>query len=143
MRFEGLEKTINKLDNDIEALRRVKQYLSNKDEISEVSDELNKERQVYADELYLSDAAVYPDCIELITGLLDKEIGKEEQLELLEKIKELHGRKSPNVSKKSHGLNAWLKFLDVNCEWVENSNTDWSTLIIKGYVPRVNNSSNN
>ena len=140
MRFEGLEKTINKLDNDIEALRRVKQYLSNKDEINEVSDLLNKERQVYADELYLSDAAVYPDCIELITGLLDKEIGKEEQLELLEKIKEIHGRKSPNVSKKSHGLNAWLKFLDVNCEWVENSNTDWSTLIIKGYVPRVTNS---
>lgn len=140
MRFEGLEKTINKLDNDIEALRRVKQYLSNKDEINEVSDLLNKERQVYADELYLSDAAVYPDCIELITGLLDKEIGKEEQLELLEKIKEIHGRKSPNVSKKSHGLNAWLKFLDVNCEWVENSNTDWSTLIIKGYIPRVTNS---
>ncbi|NRX72980.1 hypothetical protein DZE39_005294 [Clostridium beijerinckii] len=28
MRFESLEKTINKLDNDIEALRRVKQYLS-------------------------------------------------------------------------------------------------------------------
>ena len=140
MRFEGLEKTINKLDNDIEALRRVKQYLSNKDEINEVSDLLNKERQVYADEIYLSDAAVYPDCIELITGLLDKEIGKEEQLELLEKIKEIHGRKSPNVSKKSHGLNAWLKFLDVNCEWVENSNTDWSTLIIKGYVPRVTNS---
>ena len=139
MRFEGLEKTINKLDNDIEALRRVKQYLSNKDEINEVSDLLNKERQVYADELYLSDAAVYPDCIELITGLLDKEIGKEEQLELLEKIKEIHGRKSPNVSKKSHGLNAWLKFLDVNCEWVENSNTDWSTLIIKGYIPRVTN----
>ena len=140
MRFEGLEKTINKLDNDIEALRRVKQYLSNKDEINEVSDLLNKERQVYADEIYLSDAAVYPDCIELITGLLDKEIGKEEQLELLEKIKEIHGRKSPNVSKKSHGLNAWLKFLDVNCEWVENSNTDWSTLIIKGYIPRVTNS---
>jgi len=142
MRFEGLEKTINKLDNDIEALRRVKQYLSNKDEINEVSDLLNKERQVYADELYLGDAAVYPDCIEIIKGLMDKELGKEEQLQLLEKIKEIHGRKSPNVSKKSHGLNAWLKFLDVNCEWVENSNTDWSTLIIKGYVPRVNNSSN-
>lgn len=143
MRFEGLEKTINKLDNDIEALRRVKQYLSNKDEINEVSDLLNKERQVYADELYLGDAAVYPDCIELIKELMDKELGKEQQLELLEKIKEIHGRKSPNVSKKSHGLNAWLKFLDINCEWVENSNTDWSALIIKGYVPRVNNSSNN
>ena len=142
MRFEGLEKTINKLDNDIEALRRVKQYLSNKDEITEISDLLNKERQVHADELYLGDAAVYPEGIELITSLLDKELGKEEQLELLEKIKEIHGRKSPNVSKKSHGLNAWLKFLDVNCEWVENPNSDWSTLIIKGYTPRVNNSNN-
>lgn len=142
MRFEGLEKTINKLDNDIEALRRVKQYLSNKDEISEVSDLLNKERQVHADELYLTDAAVYPDCIELITGLMDKKLGKEEQLELLEKIKEIHGRKSPNVSKKSHGLNAWLKFLDVQSEWIENANTDWSALIIKGYTPRINNSSN-
>ena len=142
MRFEGLEKTINKLDNDIEALRRVKQYLSNKDEINEVSDLLNKERQVYADELYLGDAPAYAECIELIKGLLDKELGKEEQLELLEKIKELHGRKSPNVSKKSHGLNAWLKFLDVECDWIENLNSDWSMLIIKGYVPRIINSGN-
>ena len=142
MRFEGLEKTINKLDNDIEALRRVKQYLSNKDEINEVSDLLNKERQVYADELYLGDAPAYAECIELIKGLINKELGKEEQLELLEKIKELHGRKSPNVSKKSHGLNAWLKSLDIECDWIENSNSDWSMLIIKGYVPRIVNSGN-
>ena len=142
MRFEGLEKTINKLDNDIEALRRVKQYLSNKDEINEVSDLLNKERQVYADELYLGDAAAYAECIELIKESIDKELGKEEQLELLEKIKENHGRKSPNVTKKSHGLNAWLKFLDVQCYWCENSNSDWSMLIIKGYVPRIINSGN-
>jgi|GEM_PF-274089 hypothetical protein len=142
MRFEGLEKTINKLDNDIEALRRVKQYLSNKDEINEVSDLLNKERQVYADELYLGDAPAYAECIELIKGLINKELGKEEQLELLEKIKELHGRKSPNVSKKSHGLNAWLKSLDIECDWIENSNSDWSMLIIKGYVPRIINSGN-
>ena len=142
MRFEGLEKTINKLDNDIEALRRVKQYLSNKDEINEVSDLLNKERQVYADELYLGDAPAYAECIDIIKESLDKQLGKEEQLELLEKIKELHGRKSPNVSKKSHGLNAWLKFLDVECDWIENLNSDWSTLIIKGYIPRVVNSGN-
>jgi len=137
MRFESLERTINKLDSDIEALRRVKQHLSNKDEISEVSDLLNKERQVYADELYLGDAAIYPECLELIIDLLDKKLGKEEQLELLEKIKELHGRKSPNVTKKSHGLNAWLKFLDVQCDWIEDSNSDWSILIIKGFTPRV------
>ena len=31
MIYESLEKKINKLDNDIEALRRAKHYLSNKD----------------------------------------------------------------------------------------------------------------
>jgi len=139
MRFEKLEKTINKLDNDIEALRRVKQYLSNKDEINEISDLLNKERQVYADELYIGDAIVYTECLEILKKLINKELGKDEQVKLLEDIKELHGRKSPNVSKKSHGLNAWLKFLDIQCEWIEYPNTDWSTLIIKGIIPRNNN----
>ncbi|MFW2487500.1 hypothetical protein [Clostridium chromiireducens] len=139
MRFENLEKTINKLDNDIEALRRVKQYLSNKDEINEISDLLNKERQVYADELYIGDAIAYSESLEIIKQLLNKELGKDEQVKLLEDIKETHGRKSPNVSKKSHGLNAWLKFLDIQCEWIENPNTDWSILIIKGFIPRNNN----
>ncbi|WP_238949026.1 hypothetical protein [Clostridium sp. YIM B02569] len=139
MRFESLEKTINKLDNDIEALRRVKQYLSNKDEINEISDLLNKERQVYADELYIGDAVAYNESLEILKQLFNKELGKDEQVELLEDIKEIHGRKSPNVSKKSHGLNAWLKFLDIQCEWIENPNSDWSTLIIKGFVPRNNN----
>ncbi|WP_238901195.1 hypothetical protein [Clostridium sp. YIM B02500] len=139
MRFESLEKTINKLDNDIEALRRVKQYLSNKDEINEVSDLLNKERQVYADELYIGDAVAYSESLEILKQLLNKELGKDEQVKLLENIKEIHGRKSPNVSKKSHGLNAWLKFLDIQFEWIENPNSDWSTLIIKGFIPRNNN----
>lgn len=139
MRFERLEKTINKLDNDIEALGRAKNYLSNKDEINEIIDLLNQERQVHADELYLGDGVVYPECIEIIRSLLNKELGREEQIELLENIKEMYGRKSPNVSKKSHGLNAWLKFLDAQCEWIANPNSEWSTLIIKGYVPKVNN----
>jgi DNA mismatch repair ATPase MutL len=138
MKFEKLEKKISKLDNDIEALRRVKQYLSNKDEINEISDLLNQERQVYADELYLGDAIAYTECLDIIKNLLNKELGKEEQIKLLEDIKEMHGRKSPNVSKKSHGLNAWLKFLDVECEWNENIDEDWSTLIIKGFTLRNN-----
>ncbi|WP_026886535.1 hypothetical protein [Clostridium beijerinckii] len=139
MRFENLEKTINKLDNDIEALRRVKQYLSNKDEINEISDLLNKERQVHADELYIGDAVAYSESLEILKQLLNKELEKDEQVKLLEDIKEIHGRKSPNVSKKSHGLNAWLKFLDIQCEWIENTNSDWSTLVIRGFIPRNNN----
>lgn len=139
MRFEKLEKTINKLDSDIEALRRAKHYLSNKDEINEISDLLNKERQVYADELYLGDAIAYTESLEIIKQLLNKELEKEEQTKLLEDIKEIHGRKSPNVSKKSYGINAWLKFLDIQCEWIENSNSDWATLIIKGFILRNNN----
>ncbi|NSB39152.1 hypothetical protein BJV89_004358 [Clostridium beijerinckii] len=81
--------------------------------------------------MYIGDAVAYNESLEILKQLFNKELGKDEQVKLLEDIKEIHGRKSPNVSKKSHGLNAWLKFLDIQCEWIENPNSDWSTLIIK------------
>ena len=134
---DNLEKIINKLDGDIEALRRAKYYLSNKEEINEIIDHLNKERQIYSDEIYFEDGRAYEECLEEILGLINKELGKDEQSELLEIIKEHYGRKSPNVSKKSYGLNAWLKFLDVECQWIENEDSEWSTLIITGINPRI------
>ncbi len=136
---ESLEKKVNKLDGDIEALRRAKYYLSNKEEINEIIDALNKERQIYSDEIYLEDGKAYTECIDAVQKLIAKELGKDEQLELLEFIKEQHGRKSPNISKKSYGLNAWLKYLDVDCQWIDNADNDWSTLIITGYTPRIQN----
>jgi hypothetical protein len=134
---DNLEKMINKLDGDIEALRRAKYYLSNKEEINEIIDNLNKERQVYSDEIYFDDGRAYRECLEVILELVNKELGKDEQSELLELIKEKHGRKSPNVSKKSYGLNAWLKYLDIECQWIDNEDSEWSTLIITGYKPRI------
>ncbi|MBI6873257.1 hypothetical protein [Clostridium aciditolerans] len=136
---ESLEKKVNKLDGDIEALRRAKYYLSNKEEINEIIDVLNKERQIYSDEIYLGDGKAYTECLEAILELVNKELGKDEQIELLEVIKEQHGRKSPNISKKSYGLNAWLKFLDVECQWIDNEGSEWSTLIITGFTPRIQN----
>ena len=133
---ETLEKKINKLDGDIEALRRAKYYLSNKEEINEIIDSLNKERQVYADEIYLGDGIAYTECLDEIRNLIGSELGKEAQLELLETIKESHGRKTPNISKKSYGLNAWLKYLDVECEWFPVENSDWAKLVITGFIPR-------
>lgn len=138
MKFEQLEKKINKLDNDIESLRRAKHYLSNKDEVNEIIEILNQERQVYADEIYLGDGIAYIECLEVIKGLLNKELEKDKQIELLEIIKENHKRKSPNVSKKSYGLNAWLKFLDVECTWTEIPDKDWAILIITGFKLRTN-----
>jgi hypothetical protein len=137
MTNENLEKMINKLDGDIEALRRAKYYLSNKEEINEIIDGLNKERQIYSDEIYLGDGNAYRECLEVILELVDKELGKDEQSELLEVIKEQYGRKSPNISKKSYGLNAWLKFLDIEYQWIDNEDSEWSTLIITGYTPRI------
>jgi hypothetical protein len=136
---ESLEKKINKLDGDIEALRRAKYYLSNKEEINENIDILNKERQIYSDEIYLEDGRAYTKCLEVVLELVNKELGKDEQIELLEVIKEQHGRKSPNISKKSYGLNAWLKYLDVECQWIDNEDSEWSTLIITGFTPRIQN----
>lgn len=136
---ETLEKKINKLDGDIAALRRAKYFLSNKEEINEIIDSLNKERQILSDEIYLEDGKAYTQCVEVILELVDKELGKNEQVELLEVIKEHYGRKSPNVSKNSYGLNAWLKHLDVECQWIDNENSEWSTLIITGVMPRTQN----
>lgn len=139
MRFEKLEKTINKLDKDIEALRRSKNYLSNVDEINEIIEVLNQERQVYANELYIEDSIIYYECIEEIKTLIGKQLEKDEQIKLLDYLKEKHGRKSPNVSKDSHGLNAWLKFLNVQCEWTAVPERDWAYLVITGYTPKINN----
>ena len=140
MKLEKLEKKINTLEKDIEALRRVKNYLSNIDEINEIMEVLNDERQVYANELYFGDGTAYYACIDEIRPLIGKELGRDEQLNLLETIKEKHGRKSPNVSKKSFGLNAWLKFLDVECEWKQiEGNDDWAILVINGYTPKISN----
>ena len=137
MIYENLEKKINKLDNDIEALRRSKNYLSNKDEINEIMDLLNKERQGYADEIYLGDGVAYNECINYIRSMMNKELGKDEQIEILEYIKEIHGRKCPNVSKKSYGLNAWLKHLDIECEWIQYEDKEWAGLIITGIISRL------
>jgi hypothetical protein len=136
---ESLEKKINKLDGDIEALRRAKYYLSNKEEINEIIDVLNKERQIYSDEIYLVDGRAYTECLEVVLELVNKELGKDEQVKLLEVIKEKHGRKSPNISKNSYGLNAWLKHLDVECQWIGNKDSEWLTLIITGFTPRIQN----
>ena len=133
MRHYNLEKKVSKMDRDLEALAIAKKYLSNKDEINEVMDYLNQDRQVYADELYYEDAKSYIKCCELIRPLLDKELDEKEQQELLENIKEIYGRRAANVTKKTFGLNAWLKHMDIECEWIVNENNNWSTLIIREF----------
>ncbi|MGL4763282.1 MAG: hypothetical protein ACRCWG_17825 [Sarcina sp.] len=130
MRHYDLEKKVSKLDRDIEALKLAKKHLSNKEEINEVMDYLNQERQVFADELYFEDAKSYIKCCEIIRPLLDTELDEKEQSELLEEIKEIHGRRLANVTKKTFGLNAWLKFMDIETEWIAKDGENWSTLII-------------
>lgn len=131
MRYYDLEKKVSKLDRDIEALRLAKKHLSNKDEINEVMDYLNQERQVYADELYFEDAKSYIQCCEFIRPLIDQELNEKEQNDLLERIKKVFGRRSVNVTKKTFGLNAWLKFMDIDVQWLNKEGENWSTLIIK------------
>lgn len=133
MRNEKLERSITKLDTDIAALNIAKKYLSNKEEIDEVRDDLNNKRQLLANEIYLEDHKCYVECREAIEKILNKELGKEEQVELLEMIRETFGRKSPNVSRASSGLNAWLKELNIEHNWIADEDTDWDKLIITGF----------
>lgn len=133
MRNEKLERAITKLDNDIAAMNVAKKYLSNVEEINQVTENLNRKRQLLANEIYAEDHKCYFQCREVIQTMLNEELGKEKQLELLETIKEIFGRQSPNVSKKSSGLNAWLKELNIQYNWINNEETDWDKLIITGF----------
>lgn len=133
MRNLKLEKAIKKVDKEIEALKIASKYLSNLDEINDLKDTLNKKRQVLADEIYIEDGISYRECCEVIQDLLNKELGKVEQKELLEKIKEVYGRQSPNASRDSNGLNAWLKHLDIEVNWIEYVEEDWAGLVITGF----------
>lgn len=133
MRNAKLERAIIKIDNEIAAMNIAKKYLSNLEEINVVRDTLNKKRQMLADELYVDDKKCYEQCCEVIEEMLDKELEQDDQLELLEMIKEKFGRQAPNVSKKSSGLNSWLKELCLEYNWIKNEETDWDTVVITGF----------
>lgn len=133
MRNEKLEKSIIRIDNDIVSINVAKKYLSNVDEINEVIATLNNKRQLLANEIYSEDHQSYSECREIIKEMLGKELVQEEQSALLEMIKEKFGRQSPNVSKKSNGLNAWLKELNIEFSWIEDEITGWNKLIITGF----------
>lgn len=134
MRKIKLEKSVKKIDREIEALKIAGKYLTNIEEINFIKDTLNQERQMLADELYLEDSKSYEEALEVIRELLNKELEKEEQMELLNNIKEIYGRTLPNVSKPSSGLNAWLKKIGVECQWIDNPEKNWATLVLTGFT---------
>lgn len=133
MRNESLERTIIKIDNEIAAMNIAKKYLSNAEEINKVRETLNSKRQLIANEIYAEDPKCYLECHKIIEKVLEKDLGKEEQAELLENIKEIFGRQSPSVSKRSSGLNAWLKELNIEYVWINNEETGWDKLVITGF----------
>ena len=131
MRNQQLEKKIMKIDRDIEGLNIAKKYLSNPEEIEDVKVGLNRERQLMIFGLYEEDNKSRQVCIEMLSELAGQELRKEKQLEILENIKEIFGRRFPDVSKNSNGLNAWLNFIDMECEWIQDENSEWAKLVIK------------
>jgi len=134
MRNVKLERMIIKIDNDIAALSIAKRYLTNLEEINEVRDTLNNKRQVLANELYVDDKKSYLECCATMIEMLDKELEKDEQVELLELIKDKFGRQAPNASKNSSGLNAWLKEMAVEYDWINDVETGWDKLVITGFA---------
>ena len=137
MRYQKLEKDINRIDKDIQGLTLAKKYLSNTDEIETIKTQLNKERQKLVEEIYSEDTASRHLCAEMIEPLLNKELNQQEQVKLLEDIKEIYGRKCPEVSKESHGLNAWLKAVNATYEWKQVEGSEWTTLVISAVVPKI------
>ena len=131
MRNQQLEKKIMKIDRDIEGLNIAKKYLSNPEEIEDVKVGLNRERQLMIFGLYEEDNKSRQECIEMLSELAGQELRKEKQLVILQNMTEICGRRFPDVSKNSNGLNAWLNFIDMECEWIQDENSEWAKLVIK------------
>jgi len=130
MRNQQLEKKIIKIDKDIEGLNIAKKFLSNPEEIEDVKVGLNRERQLMIFSLYGDDNKSRIEAVEMLETLVGQDLLKDEQLELLEKIKVVFGRRFPDVSKNSNGLNAWMNFLDVKCTWTQEEGSEWAKLVI-------------
>lgn len=132
MRFNGVEKSIAKLDKDILALKAAKKYLSNKEEIEDVQKELNLKRQELVNELYSEESISYIDFVDSVSDMLNKNLDRNEQKELLNIIKDCFGREYAEAGKIGNGLNAWLKRLNVKYTWVEN-NDEWNSLLLEDF----------
>lgn len=130
MRNQQLEKKIIKIDKDIEGLNIAKKFLSNPEEIEDVKVGLNRERQLMIFSLYGDDNKSRIEAVEILETLVGQDLLKDQQLELLEKIKVVFGRRFPDVSKNSNGLNAWMNFLDVKCTWTQEEGSEWAKLVI-------------
>lgn len=133
MRFVKVEKLIVKIDRDIAALKIAKKFLSNLDEIDTVQKELNLKRQSQVQELYSEESVSYIECVDLLDDMIGRELGRDEQQEVLKIIKEAFGRECADAGKVGNGLNAWLKKLNIDYCWSDSDNSEWPNLLIEGF----------
>ncbi len=138
MKSSAIEKRIVKIDQAVQAMNIAKKYLTNHDEIKAVVLELNRERQLLVNDLYRDDKQNYTTVREHLETLIDKPLDATMQKELLEYIKEVFGRQAATDGKTATGLNAWLKKLNVTCEWNTTPDSDWATLVLTGFKPFQN-----
>ena len=98
-----------------------------------IIDELDIELENLEEEIYLDTDEQIKQSLELISKYANRKIRKEEQLELLEEIKDIFGRDYPTTSK-SKGLSAWLKYCtlgeDVSFAYDYNKEDHWKDLVI-------------
>ncbi|MGL4335760.1 MAG: hypothetical protein ACRCST_02620 [Turicibacter sp.] len=133
MKSSNVEKRIVKLDQEIAAMNIAKKHLKNIDEINAVIVELNRDRQLLVNDLYLDDKEAYQMTLLYMEDMLNKELDANDQKELLELIKDKFGRQAATDGKTSTGLNAWLKKLNVEFEWKNIEGSEWATLVITGF----------
>ncbi len=138
MKSSAIEKRIVKIDQAVQAMNIAKKYLSNHQEIEAVILELNRERQLLVNDLYRDDKKSYATVRDHLETLIDQPLDAAMQKELLDFIKEIFGRQAATDGKTATGLNAWLKKLNVICEWQTTPDSDWATLVLTGFKPFQN-----
>ena len=109
MKSSAIEKRIVKIDQEIQAMSIAKKYLNNHEEIKQVILELNRERQLFVNDLYRDDKASYAIVRDHMESLVEVELDATQQKELLEYIKETFGRQAATDGENSHRIKCLVK----------------------------------
>lgn len=123
---------IEELNEEIKALKTVKDLVKNEKEILSLINERKKEKKELI-EILTKDDELIKNLLRLFIKIvyLNRPLGQAEQYRLLEIIRNNFERNKVDLNSERCGLKTWLRFLDFETFYYKESKDDnWATLII-------------
>lgn len=124
---------VEEINEEIKALKTVKDLVKNKKEILFLINEREKEKEELI-KVLTKDDEVTKRVLRLFVKIcyLNKPLKKDEQYKLIQIIRDNFGRNKVDLDSERCGLRTWLRFLDFETLYYKESKDDsWATLIIE------------